>query len=138
MQTLTARTEAMLEADAEAAIGAPSRRDQLLAAFDRNLQRLLAQHMLAGGERRMGNRQVRVRGSQHHHGVDRRIRNGARNIGGGGKAVAIGNVLQPRFAVRRGPHHPHAVGEIDQGASVRLQRVAETDDRDTDHGRFAV
>ena len=138
MQTLTARTEAMLEADAEAAIGATPRRDQLFAAFDRNLQRLLAQHVLAGGKRRFGDRQMRVRRRQHHHCIDRRIRNGARDIGGGGKSITVGNVLQSRFAARRGPHHADLVGEIDQGARVRLQRVAEAYDGDADHGRLAV
>ena len=61
-----------------------------------------------------------------------------RDIGGGGKAVTVGDVLQPRLAARRGPYHAHAVGEIDQAARVRLQRVAEPDDGDTDHARFAV
>ena len=77
---------------------------------------------------------MRVRRRQHHHRIDRRIGDGACDIGGGGKAVAVGDVLQPRLAARRGPHHADAIGEIDQAARVRLQRVAQTDDGNADHG----
>ena len=138
MQSPAAGTEAQLQADAETAVGATPRRDQSLAAFDRHLQRLLAQHVLAGGERGLGDRQMRVRRRQHHHRIDRRIGDGARDVGGGGKAVAVGDVLQPRLAARRGPDHAHAVGKIHQAARMRLQRVAQTDDGNADHGRFAV
>ena len=137
-QAQAAGTEAVLQADAETAVGATARRDQLLAALDRDLQRLLAQHMLAGGERRLGDRQMRVGRRQHHHRIDRRILDGARDIGGGGKAVAVGDILQPRLTARRGPHHAGAIGEIDQAARVRLQRVAQPDDGNADHARFAV
>ena len=128
----------MLQADAEAAVGTTARRDQLLAAFERRLQRLLAQHVLAGGERRLRDRQMRVRRRQHHHRIDRGIGDGTGDIGGGGKAVAVGDILQPRLAGRRGPDHAHTIGQIHQAARVRLQRVAQPDDGNADHGRFAV
>ena len=128
----------MLQADAEKPAGTTSRRDQLLAAFDRHLQRLLAQHVLAGSERRLRDCQMRVRRREHDHRIDRRIGDGARDVGGGGKAIAIGNVLQPHLAAGRGPHHAHPSGQIDQTARVRLQRVAQPDDSDADHGRVAV
>ena len=94
--------------------------------------------MLARGERRLRDRQMRVRRRQHHHRIDRRIGDRARDVGGGGKPIAVGDVLQPRFAARRGPHHAHAIGEIDQAARMRLQRIAQADDGNADHGRFAV
>ena len=61
MQAPAAEAEAQLQADTEAAVCAATGRDQLLAAFDRYFQRLLAQHVLAGGERGFRDRQVRIR-----------------------------------------------------------------------------
>ena len=86
----------------------------------------------------MRDRQMRVGRRQHHHRIDRRISDGARDIGGGGKSIAVGDVLQSRLTARRGPHHAHSIGQIDKCARVRLQRIAQADDRDADHGCFAT
>ena len=81
---------------------------------------------------------MRVGRRQHQHRIDRGIVDGARDVGGGGKAIAVGDVLQPRLTARRGPDDAHAIGQIDKCARVRLQRIAQADDGDADHGCFAV
>jgi hypothetical protein len=133
MQTLAAWPEAHLKADAEAAMRLPSRGDKLLAALYRYLQRLLAQHMPASSECGLRDRQMRVRRCQHHHRIDRRIRDGTRDVGGGGETIAVRDVVQPRLAARRGPDHTHAIGKIDQRTCMRLQRVAQAYDGNADH-----
>ena len=116
----------------------PSRGDKLLTAPNRYLQRLFAQHVPAGGERGLRDRQMRVRRCQHHHRIDRRILDGTRDVGGGGKTIALRHGVQPRLTARRGPDHTHAIGKIDQCACMRLQRVAQADDGNADHWRLAV
>jgi hypothetical protein len=94
--------------------------------------------MLAGGERRLRDRQMRVRRREHQHCVDRGIAYGTGDIGGGRKAVAVGDILQPCVAGCRGPNHARTIGQIHQAPRVRLQRVAQPDDGNADHGRLAV
>ena len=138
VQATAAGSEADLQADAEAAVRTAPGGDQLFAPFNRHLQRLLAQHMLPGGERGFRDRQVCVRGCEHQDSIDRRVFDGARDVRRGGKAVAVRHVLQPCGTGRRCPDDTHAIGEINQAPRMWLQCIAKADDRNAYHGRFAV
>jgi hypothetical protein len=122
----------MLEDNAQTPPGRARRCNQALGALQRQLQRLLDQHMLAGSEASLRHIEMAARRRQNQHGIDRRIVDGSLDVRGRAEGELLPVSADALGGAAGGPVDLDLVGEIQKAFGMGLRCGSEADDGQTD------
>ena len=103
-------------------------------ALRRRVQRLLAQHVFAGRERRLSNLQMRVGRREDHHGINSWIGDGRIHVSGRRKPILFAGDPPALFGPGDRVQNAGSAGQVQNRLRMGGKRAAKTHDREANHG----